>query len=160
MGEVANVSLIAPVTYGGLANQGFYGLANQVGPESKRRCGTDPTQPTRCMMCRQPVVEVKAPLFTAPAYVAMYTRLLARMPAHTLVTPEQIDMYWCNLIGEELDDCEVDVVRRLPHGQPNCIGRISCAISYATPLEHLDDQEIARRGVRADPTPPRAPTRI
>ena len=149
LGEATNQSIISPAPYGG--GNGFYHLdaprLNNNYLLTKSVCGAEPSQwALRCAVCRQAVVEVKAPLFTFAAWRVVHERVLSRMPADALVgTPEVIDLMWCQLVGHLLDGCNPRDVKGLPFGANNCIGRTSCAYSYITPIRHLDDGEIQQR---------------
>ena len=160
LSQATNVSILSPAPYGG--GNGFYHLdaprLNNNYALTKAHCGGKPSDwAYNCPVCRQSVVEVKAPLFTIAAWSVLFQRVLSRMPASTLVgTPEWIDLMWCQLMAHHLDGCDPSKQMGLPFGSDNCIGRNSCAYSYITPIKHNNDLEIEQRNrsraTGADPT--------
>ena len=150
LSAAANVSILSPTPYGD--GNGFFHLdmprLSGNYKLTQHLCGKLPSQwAENCAVCRQPMVETKMPLFTAAAWRVVHDQVLRRMPVETLTTPEHIDLMWCNLIGHHLDGCDPSAQMGLPEGATNCLGRISCAYSYITPIRHLNDGEIRRRNI-------------
>lgn len=77
IGEAINASLLAPAPYG--ANPGMFSLGMPRCPESDA-CKCSPRPWSMCVACRQPMIEVKAPLFTSAAWQAVHKHLLSQIP--------------------------------------------------------------------------------
>ena len=132
LSEATNVSILSPAPFGG--PNGFYNLANaRIGnsqPTTKKHCGVYPARWNEgCAVCRQPVMEVKSPLFTMEAWRVVFDKILGRMPANTLMgAPELLDLMWCWFVGYYLDGCDPVEGGRKPIGSNNnnwstCLGR-------------------------------------
>lgn len=156
LSEITNVSILSPVPHGpgdGFFNRDAPWLGNSYAL-TREACGAVAGRwADTCAVCRQPVVEVKSPLFTAAAWRVVYERLLSRMPAAVLTAPEMIDMMWCRLVEYHLDGCDPASAGggalvpsgAAPASSRNCIGRTSCAYSYITPMQHLNDGLVISR---------------
>ena len=92
VGEAVNASLIQPSPYGGGA--GMYALGYPRCPESSA-CNCSPQPESECAVCRQPVIEVKVPLFTRAAWAAVYHEFLGLVPSAALTGDKMMDLTWC-----------------------------------------------------------------
>ena len=99
----------------------------------------------RCVACRTPVVEVKAPLFVTAAWRVVWQVLLSHIPdQQRLRCDTNLDMLWCALIDHYLGECGC----RWCWEMNNTYARVSrcgsaCGVSYANPILHLDHQVIS-----------------
>ena len=93
VGEAVNASLIQPSPYGGGA--GMYALGHPRCPESDA-CHCSPQPESECAVCRQPVIEVKVPLFTRTAWAAVYDEFLGLVPSTSLTGDKMMDLTWCD----------------------------------------------------------------
>ena len=140
--EVMNASIIAPSPYGD--NPGTYHLGMARCPESLA-CSCSPDPRARCAACREPSVEVKVPLFTRDAWLAVYEHLLSRLPLPTLIADKMIDLVWCFLLEHRLHGgCAPASDPGKP--DPACVAKLgrACAVSFATPIRHLNHHTIDR----------------
>ena len=149
LAEATNVSILGAAPYGPqmLFANGTRCAARNANCESY--CDRDPKR--KCAVCRQPVVEVKMPLFTGAAWAVVHELVLAPAADGDLVADTQLDMIWCDLLNHRLHGCD-------PRAGTNCIARVglACAYSYATPMWHHDARAIARYMTQP---PPRSATR-
>jgi hypothetical protein len=137
--EATNVSILAPSPYGG--GFGMFAMHNP-------RCLMDPAKsrcdrycmenPARlCAVCRHPMVEVKAPLFTELAWHAWHQHVMHLMPDYAIATSDNFDKHWCNFMVEHVYGCEWS---KRPKGYcTKHVGK-ACAYSYVTPIRHLDER--------------------
>ena len=114
---------------------------------------------TKCTVCRQIMVEVKAPLFTSIAWQAVHIVILQSINA-TLIGQFSaaqlwsgdflIDSLWCGVInhfvhGTSPNDLRTGLEWRRAWRQGEMtresIG-LACAVSYATPIHDLDHRSI------------------
>ena len=134
--ELTNVSILAPSSYG--SGNGMYSMDVPRCLQHPRRslcdriCAQNPMR--RCSVCRQPVVEVKAPLFKATAWRAVHQHLLSLIPERALAKCDNIDKHWCNLMMHYDQGCDYF---RSPGHCTHAVGQ-SCAYSYVTPIRHLN----------------------
>ena len=89
IGEATNASLIQPSPYG--TNAGMYSLGIPRCPESDV-CKCSPRPSEKCVACRQPVIEVKVPLFTSAAWIVIHDELLAHVKFEALTSDRSIDL--------------------------------------------------------------------
>jgi hypothetical protein len=138
--RATNVSIMSPAPYG--AGNGIYRMNNLCGesvhvfsrcPGSRScrdycRAAPDGFE-GGCTVCRQPLVEVKAAMFTSLAWAVMYEHMLRRALDRALCSSYGFDLAWCKLI-----DVHVHGARHAPD-----FGA-ACAYLYATPMYHHDDR--------------------
>lgn len=98
-----------------------------------------------CAVCRQPVVEVKAPLFTAHAWQVVHAHVLHGAPDDALRSTQGIDLVWCDLLNHLVHGCD-------PRKGTKCLGEVgqACAVSYATPIYHYNDRSTARLAAQSE----------
>ena len=157
VGEAANASLIQPSPYG--SGPGLYGLGHPRCPESSA-CSCSPDPESQCVACRQPVIEVKVPLFRMPAWVAVYEHMLGLLPPNVLMGDKMMDLVWCGILDHRVHGA---CAPSLDPGdaQFECVVKVgmACAVSYATPIQHLNHRTIERDFVKwtrsnvTDPSP-------
>lgn len=146
LAKATNVSILGPAPFG--MGNGLYRLNNDCGDDSPiyARCRGSPKcthqcqqgDPAQvCAVCRQPVVEVKAPLFTSLAWATVHRLVLAGAPDEVLTTDADLDLDWCDLINHHVHGCDT-------RKGTTCWPKIgaACAISYATPIYHHNDVAI------------------
>ena len=100
---------------------------------------------TKCTVCRQIMVEVKAPLLTSIAWQAVHIVILQSMNATQVGQRHAaqlwsgaflIDLHWCGVINHFVHGT-MPVYSRTPESEG-----LACAVSYATPLHDLDHRSI------------------
>ena len=146
LGEAVNASLIQPSLYGG--GSGLYSLGSPRCPESDA-CKCSPRPDRQCIVCLQPVVEVKAPLITMSAWSVIHRHVLSRVSRAALTESgargkEMLDLVWCGLLDHHLHGgCRPADPKKT---RPECIAKVgvSCAVSFATPIRHLHHRSIKR----------------
>ena len=144
--EQTNVSILSPAPYG--PGRGLY-------PFAGGRCGR--TRPCldscnfnrdnfrlermdeNCAVCLQPVVEVKAPMFSSAAWAIVHRQMLAKLPDVALAG-DAVDMYWCGLL-ERFHRGVTDHVQRVIKFNASRLGQ-ACAYSYVTPMRHDDHKSL------------------
>ena len=132
--EAVNASIIAPSPYG--ENPGTYHLGMARCPDSSAcKCSLEPH--TQCVACRQPMVEVKVPLFTRDAWRAVYEHLLAKVPHEVLTADKQIDLV-CSHCSRVRSQCT-----RAPPRVPRSHSRVRA------PAEPAGPHTLTRRCVRS-----------
>ena len=155
IGETINASLVQPAPYG--PNAGLYALAN---PRCRGSvacsCGSRPA--LECAVCRQPAIEVKVPVFTRTAWTALYDDFFRHVPESVLTSDKMLDLTWCGFLDHKLyGGCTSKNM------DPACTNRsgVACAVSYATPIRHLNHKTIERNLIqhKKAATPPRSPGR-
>ena len=146
LASATNVSVLGPVASG--SGNALHRLNNECGDESPlharcrgspkcaKLCAADPER--LCAVCRQPVVEVKAPMFTRAAWAVVHRLVLSGAPDDALVTDVGLDLTWCDLLNHKIHGCD-------PRGATatkGCLAQVgqACAVSYATPMLHYDDR--------------------
>jgi hypothetical protein len=150
VGEAINASIIQPAPYGGGA--GTYMLGTKRCPDSDAcKCSPDPH--SQCVVCRQPVVEVKVPLFTVAAWRTVYDRFLSLVPSSKLTADKMIDIIWCGLLDHYLHGGCAPIKEQQKERErvKACVpyAGAACAVSYATPIRHFDHRSIERDFVQA-----------
>ena len=119
----------------------------------------------KCVACRVPVVEVKVPLFTSAAWDVVHSLVLTQLPDASLLSDQGLDLIWCSLVEKHVGSgCTMKLAsdewhKALQESQkkgtrPPCNGRpdtpscsipgcgSTCAVVYATPIEHRDHRSI------------------
>jgi len=155
--NVTNTSVLSP-SHIGNATSSLYGggmLARRCEHSSCRRCDMDPAN--SCAVCRQPVVEVKSPMFTAMAWRVLHDEVLRHAPSELLIGEGLMDLLWCGLISHKLHGCEFPWMKKgnTSTRTPDCLGD-ACAYSYVTPIRDMNDKSImaTRDAIEASGTKP------
>jgi len=137
LAEATNVSIMGASPYG---PQMLYANGTRC-PGKVRACEElcFPNPTVRCPVCRQPVVEVKMPLFTATAWAVVHDRVLSTAADSSLVADTKLDLTWCDMVNHYVHGCD-------PRAGTNCIERVgaACAYSYSTPIWHYNAKAIHR----------------
>jgi len=143
--EATNVTIMQPAISG--EGAGFHNLERRSAKGLARKCGL--TTADRCAVCRVSLVEVKTPIFTSAAWQVVQSAFLERVPDKEFswgLAEGGIDMVWCKIVDEIIGSgCRpvykdgMYPVSKL--GVPLCAG--SCAVSYLTPLRHLNHLTLA-----------------
>ena len=148
-----NVSIFSPAPYG--AGPGLYKMNNECGDAIPlfSRCPSSHAcaQPclespdgleNSCAVCRQPVVEVMAAMFTSFALAVTYQHMLRDAPDEALTNDFGFDLAWCNLVQHHVHGCDPRT--------PECTAQLgaACAYSYAIPMFHHNDRAIVKAVAR------------
>ena len=142
IGEVVNASIVQPSPFG--SHAGMYMLGMPRCPESDA-CKCSPKPWEQCLACRQPVIEVKVPLFTRDAWLTIHEHLFRKIPSAALTADKMIDLTWCGLLDHKLrGGCAPS--EDPGKAKPECTHDMggACAVSYATPIRHLNHRTIER----------------
>ena len=174
--EAVNASVMHPAIRGSNANHRLDNarcLGSRVcdcddqGPRPRGVAMCDMTKPegcnphTKCTVCRQIMVEVKAPLFTSIAWQAVHIVILQSINA-TRIGQQNAAQLWSGIFL--LDALWCGVVNHFVHGTMPVDSRtrrewrtrwtqgartresvgLACAVSYATPIHDLDHRSIRR----------------
>ena len=158
--EAVNVSVMAPAVYG--HGQPSYHMLD--GPRchktpfcdcddqgNHRKAHCDMARPescnphTKCTVCRNIMVEVKAPLFTSIAWQAVHIVILQSYNLSSVgrKAPERlwssdffIDTQWCSVVNHYVHGT-APILSPTPESRLDGQG-LACAVSYATPMHDLD----------------------
>ena len=156
--EAVNVSVMAPAVVGCPAFHTLDGPrchksavcdCDDQGDHRKAQCDMarpDSCNPhTKCTVCRQIMVEVKAPLFTSIAWQAVHFVILRSLSATSVgrKTPQRlwssdvlIDTQWCSVVNHYVHG-NIPIVSPTPKSRLDSQG-LACAVSYATPIHDLN----------------------
>ena len=158
--EAVNVSVMAPAVYG--HGQPSYHMLD--GPRcskspfcdcddqgNHRKAHCDMARPescnphTKCTVCRNIMVEVKAPLFTSIAWQAVHIVILQsynlssvgrKAPERLWSSDFLIDTHWCSVVNHYVHGT-APILSPTPENRLDRQG-LACAVSYATPMHDLD----------------------
>jgi hypothetical protein len=145
-----NVSIIAPAPFGGPSPGHFQYFGTRCRNNACRCAGKHDwpdsvSLDVNCVACRQPIAEVKSPVFTVEAWGVIYQLLLATLPEAILNGDFLMDLHWCSIVDHIVHGCDGRHFRDSKVARL-CVARFggACATSYATPIQHLDHRTINR----------------